>query len=107
MDTEEQIRRTRICLAEIGLEEINIEVIGHRPGGGEAILGTDSPISPAVGYQVGYLLSLKAGEPICCWACWLEEYQQMKGLAAADCREGRCHNPGGPSKPPREMLVGL
>lgn len=105
MTAREQIRRTRICLAEIGLETINIQVIGVREDG-LPVIGTDAPIPPAVGYQVALLLSAGA-TAICCWSCYMEEYESGVQGAAAECRAGHCRHPEGPALPPRELLIGL
>lgn len=94
----ELIRRTRICLFEVGYHDVRIEVIG-RTFDGYGILGTTASIEPAVGYQVGMLLCTTEGRPMTCWACWLDD-------AGEDCRQGNCHHPEGPARPPREKLVG-
>lgn len=104
ISVEEQIRRTRICLFEVGYHDIEIVQLGTFPDGAP-VLGTSADIEPAIGFQVGVLLCQSEGRPICCWACWLESSRGL-GEAAVDCREGRCHNPGGPARPPRELLVG-
>lgn len=100
MSVEEQIRRTRICLFEVGYRDIDIEVIGKLPDG-SPILGTAAPLEPAIGYQVGVLLCLSEGRPMCCWSCWLDS-----NAIAEDCRNGYCLHPEGPSRPPREKLLG-
>ena len=105
LTAEKQIRWTRICLAEIGLEHIHIQQIGRRADG-VPVIGTSDDISPAIGYQVGLLLSTKTSTPICCWSCYMEEYETGATGAAEDCRQGHCRHPEGPKRPPREMLVG-
>lgn len=106
MPVEEQIRRTRICLFEVGYHDIDIEVFGKLPDG-SPLLGTTTPVEPAIGYQVGVLLCLREGRPICCWSCWLDSGNGAAGGAAAQlCRDGDCQHPQGPAKPPRELLLG-
>lgn len=105
MSAEEQIRRTRICLAEIGLEKIDIRQIGTREDG-IPIIATSDPIPPAIGFQVAHLLCEREGLPCCCWSCYLDAQLGTVG-APGDCREGRCRHPEGPARPPRELLIGF
>lgn len=104
MTAEEQIRRTRICLAEIGLEDIDIQQIGTRDDG-IPIIGTSAAIPPAIGWQVAHLLSQKEGVAMCCWSCYIAEALGTPGRAA-ECRAGQCREPNGPQQPPREQLIG-
>jgi hypothetical protein len=104
LTVEQQIRWTRMCLFEIGLHDIEILQIGTRSDG-VPVIGTSDAISPAVGYQVGLLLATKTSTAICCWSCFMEEYETAEFGAAEDCRAGRCRHPEGPARPPREMLL--
>lgn len=104
LPAEEQIRRTRICLFEVGYHDIDVVQLGTFPDG-SAILGTSADIEPAIAYQVGLLLCESEDRPICCWSCWLEAASGMV-QAAQDCRDGNCRHPAGPARPPREQLVG-
>ena len=96
----EVIRRTRICLFEVGYHDIDIQAIGRHPDG-TVLLGTGTDIKEAVGYQVGVLLCQSETRPICCWSCWRDSWQ-----IALDCQDGNCHHPEGPARPPREELLG-
>ena len=109
MTAEEQVRRTRICLAEIGPRAHQHQGAGRCARTGSPSSALMRPIPPAVGYQVARLIIAKDEEerPICCWSCYLEELETGVQGAAAECRAGQCRHPEGPALPPQELLSEL
>jgi hypothetical protein len=94
---DEQVRRVRACLAEMGYEDADV-VWEASPTMGNYGIRCSKTMPLAVYWQALYV----SGAEIACWSC--KQEQSGDPSIGFDCIEGRCHNLG-PKTPPRELLV--
>ena len=93
------IEKMQAAMAEVGVDE----PLRAGPFGGVVFRPGTSPRVQAAIWQAGSLVK-PGGVP--CWACWQKAELWSASQVALDCVDGRCQSPEGPSRPPRELLLG-
>lgn len=101
----EQVRRIRACLAEMGYTNPDLVVVTSThdyPAFPYSYCIVDA-VPVAVAYMA-YVTALAGISHVACWSCYEPFMHGPKEADSTKCTKGNCQHPDGPKLPPRKLL---